>query len=168
MFVVDPKSCKFRFSTMTDLDVQVPDSHPQYADKITFSKFRYKLLLTNYFLPERKCGGSDRARVGKAVGSWLRGSRDRHGKRLKRLREPSAAGAQPGTSAGDGPQLARIAPHVPSQSHPLARGRRCRQSCSQPAHRAANAMGKRSRRWSYPWTSGDPRKVVSGTPGIHV
>lgn len=34
----------------------------------------------------RRCGGAERSRVGKAVGAWLSGSRDRSGKRLKRMK----------------------------------------------------------------------------------
>ena len=59
------------------------------------------------FLAEtlRHCGGANRDAVGKCVGLWLSGSRDRNGKRLRRLSKAKEAAATD-TDAAAGPSVA--------------------------------------------------------------
>ena len=59
------------------------------------------------FLAEtlRRCGGASRDAVGKCVGLWLSGSRDRNGKRLRRMRTVSTDSAAGSSVAADRPPL---------------------------------------------------------------
>ena len=73
------------------------------------------------FLAEtlRRCGGASHDAVGKCVGLWLSGSRDRNGKRLRRMRTVSTDSAAGSSVAADRSPLPADRPPLPADRSPL-------------------------------------------------
>ena len=111
------------------------------------------------FLAEtlRRCGGASRDAAGKCVGLWLSGSRDRNGKRLRRMRTVLTDSAAGSSVAADRSPLPADRPPLPADRSPLPADR-------SPLQPLCSLWGTwRTRRTSLiPWTPAPKSPCMSG------